>query len=112
MYCATASTEEMNRHLRENREQVPADKHALVVLDGAGRHRSRKLEIPANVALLRLPPRSPALNPVGTLFPVPTHRHVANRVPESAEHVRGTVEEAWNGFTCKTEAIMRITAWA
>ena len=40
--------------------------HALVILDGAGWHRSKVLEIPGNVSLQRLPPYSPELNPVET----------------------------------------------
>ena len=100
----------MSRHLREIGEQVPAGRHALVVLDGAGWHRSKALEIPDNVSLLRLPPCSPELNPVETLFSVLKHRHFANRVFESAEHVRETVEDVWNGFTRKTGEIMQITA--
>ncbi|MYA89854.1 MAG: hypothetical protein F4X97_15625 [Boseongicola sp. SB0662_bin_57] len=95
--CAKAYTVEMSRHLREIGEQVPAGRHALVVLNGAGWHRSRELEIPDNVSLLRLPPCSPELNPVETLFPVLKHRHFANRVFESAEHVRGTVEKYGTG---------------
>ena len=104
----------MNRHLRDIGEQTPAGKHALVVLDGAGWHRSRDLEVPANVSLLRLPPYSPELNPVETLFSILKHRHFANRVFESAEHVRETVEEVWNGFVSNKAEIMRITArkWA
>ena len=111
---AKADTEEMSRHLREIGEQVPAGRHALVVLDGAGWHRSRELEIPANVALLRLPPYSPELKPIETLFSVLKHRHFANRVFENAEHVRQTVEEVWHGFTRRTGEIMQITErkWA
>lgn len=112
--CARANTGEMSRHLRDIGEQTPAGKHALVVLDGAGWHRSRDLEVPANVSLLRLPPYSPELNPVETLFSILKHRHFANRVFESAEHVRETVEEVWNGFVSNKAEIMRITArkWA
>ncbi len=104
----------MSRHLREIGEQTPAGKHALVVLDGAGWHRSKDLEIPAIVSLLRLPPHSPELNPVETLFSVLKRRHFANRVFESAEHVRDTVGELWNGFILNKEEIMRIAArkWA
>ena len=104
----------MNRHLRDIGEAVPAGRHALIVLDGAGWHRSKDLEVPANVSLLRLPPHSPELNSAETLFSVLKHRHFANRVFESAEHVRETVEEVWNGLILDTEEIMRITArsWA
>ena len=68
----------------------------------------------ANVSLLRLPPCSPELNPVETVFSVLKHRHFVNRVFESAEHDRETVEEVSNGFTRKTGEIMQITAgeWA
>ena len=57
---------------------------------------------------------SPELNPVETLFSILKHRHFANRVFESAEHVRATVEEVWTGFVSNKAEIMRITArkWA
>ena len=112
--CGKADTGEMNRHLRDVSAGLPEGKHALMVVDGAGWHRSKELEIPDSVSLLRLPPCSPELNPVETLFPVLKHRCFANRVFDSAGHVRETVEEVWNGFTRKTAEIMRITAreWA
>ncbi len=111
---AKGNTEEMNRLLEKMGAQVPACKHALVVLDSAGWHQSRELEIPANVSLLKLQSCSQELNPVETPFSVLKHRQFANRVFESAEHVRETVEEASNGFTRKTGEIMQITAreWA
>ncbi len=54
--CGRASTAEMNRHLRDIGERVPAGKRALVVPGGAGRHRSKDPVIPDSVSLLRLPP--------------------------------------------------------
>ena len=48
--------------------------------------------------------------PAETLFSVLKHRHFINRVLDSAEHVRETVEEVWNGFSPDTEKIMPITA--
>ncbi len=112
--CAKAGTGETDRHLREIGERVPAGRHAPVVLDGAGWHRPRDLEIPDNVSLLRLPPCSPEPDPVETVFPVLKRRHFASRAFESAEHVRETVEEVRSGFARRTEEIMRITAreWA
>ena len=38
------------------------------------------------------------------------HRHFVNRVFESAEHDRETVEEVSNGFNRKTGEIMQFTA--
>ena len=68
----------MNRHLLDIAAKVPDGRHALVVLDGAGWHRSKALEIPANVTLLRLPPYSPELNPVKIVFQFLKSRHFAN----------------------------------
>ncbi len=95
-------------------EQVHACKHAFLVLDGTGWHQSGEPEIPANVSLVMLSPCSTELNPVETLSSVLKHRHFVNRVFESAEHVRETVEEVSNGITRKTGEIMQITAreWA
>ncbi len=80
-----------------------------MVLDGAGWHRSKDLEIPSNFALLRLSPCSPELKPIETVSSVLKHRHLANRVFQSAEHVRKTVTEVWGTFSHKTEDITRIT---
>ena len=112
--CDKANAREMNRHLRDVGRELPDGKHAVMVLDGAGWHKSKDLEIPSNVSLLHLPPYSPELNPIETVFPVLKHRHFANRVFENAEHVRKTVTEVWDTFSHKTEEIMRITRrdWA
>ena len=112
--CDKANAREMNRHLRDVGRELPEGKHAVMVLDGAGWHKSKDLEIPSNVSLLHLPPYSPELNPIETVFSVLKHRHFANRVFESAEHVRKTVTKVWDNFSHKTEEIMRITRrdWA
>jgi transposase len=36
----------------------------IMILDGAGWHRSTELKIPDNIRLVHLPPYSPELNPV------------------------------------------------
>lgn len=112
--CDKANTDEMNRHLRDVSNALPEGKHALMVLDGAGWHRSKDLVIPANVSLLRLPPYSPELNPTETLFSLLKHRRFANRVFDSAEHVRKTVTEVWHAFSQNSQEIMQITKreWA
>ena len=112
--CGRASTAETDRHLREIGERVPAGKRALVVLDGAGWHRSGDLGIPDSVSLLRLPPCSPEPDPVETVFPLLKHRHFANRVSGSAEHVREVVEHVWDAFIRRKGEVTRITTreWA
>ena len=63
--CNTAA---MNHHLSEISSQVAANAHAVVILDGAGWHRSQGLVVPGNITLLELPPYSPELNPVERIW--------------------------------------------
>jgi transposase len=44
------------------------DPHLLVVLDGAPSHRSERMVLPENISFLRLPPRSPELDPAERWF--------------------------------------------
>ena len=57
------NTHAMSVHLKYLSEEHP-DTCNVVVLDGAGWHRSKDLEVPDNVKLIPLPPYSPQLNPV------------------------------------------------
>lgn len=40
----------------------------IIVMDGAGWHKSANLEIPANIEIIYLPPYSPELNPIERLW--------------------------------------------
>src|SRR4051794_11991673 len=69
--CALVLAEVSRRH---------ADEFLVMVLDGAGWHRAKRLNVPANMRLISLPPWSPQLNPVEHVwdeirekwFPYPT----------------------------------------
>ena len=57
-------SEAMALHLEEISLAVAPGAHALVLLDQAGWHVSKKLPVPDNITLIPLPPKSPELNPV------------------------------------------------
>lgn len=57
-------TEAMQAHLAEISAMVARGAHAVLLLDQAGWHLAGALNVPANITLLPLPPRSPELNPV------------------------------------------------
>jgi transposase len=54
----------MNEFLLELGNNIQAGKHAAVIIDNAGWHKSHELEIPENITLIPLPPYSPELNAV------------------------------------------------
>ena len=103
--CDRANTDKMNRHLLDIAASVSDGRHALVVLDGAGWHRSKALKIPASAAPLRLPPYSPELNPAETVFQFLKSRHFANQVFETADAVKEKVGAVWSDFTNSPDRI-------
>ena len=58
----------MALHLEEISLAVAPEAHALVLLDQAGWHVSKKLPVPGNITLVPLPPKSPELNPVENIW--------------------------------------------
>jgi hypothetical protein len=49
----------MNEHFAVIRRDVAAGAIAVLILDGAGWHRSPRLKAPENIVLSRLPPYAP-----------------------------------------------------
>ena len=79
MVASKANAFSMQQFLRGvSRELVRGD-HAVLVLDGAGWHRSRELRWPKNITPLFLPPYSPELNPVERLWLYMRQHHWSNR---------------------------------
>jgi len=68
----TVNTILMNMALKEFSEFIdPAnEKKVLLLMDNAGWHRSKELEIPENIQICPLPPYSPELQPVECGWPL------------------------------------------
>lgn len=62
------TTEAMALHLAEIAKGVAPGAHAVLLLDQAGWHTTRKLAVPTNITLMPPPARSPELNPVENLW--------------------------------------------
>jgi transposase len=69
------------------------DKRILLVLDQAGWHTGKEVEVPEGVQLEFLPARSPELQPAERLWPL-TNEAVANRRPfENLDELEGALVE-------------------
>jgi hypothetical protein len=106
MPCANAAA--MNHHLHEISLCVAAGAHAVVVLDGAGYH-SAALDVPDNITLLPLPPKSPELNPVENVWEYLRQNWLALRVWADYEAIVDTCCDAWNALIRMPERIASIT---
>ncbi|MGH2478735.1 MAG: IS630 family transposase [Ktedonobacteraceae bacterium] len=63
-----------------------ADTQILLVLDGAGWHKSASLSLPQDIQLLFLPPYSPEIQPAERLWPL-SNEPLANRVFTSLDEL-------------------------
>src|ERR671928_691367 len=90
------TSQSMSLHLTEIAHRVAADAHAVVRLDQAGWHQSRRLVIPANLTLLPLPPRAPELDPVETVWQFLRDNWLSNRIFRDHEDIVAHCCAAWN----------------
>lgn len=62
----------------------------ILVVDNAGWHVAKKLVVPSNVILHRLPPCTPELQPIETLWPL-LRESVANRIFRDIGHLKNVL---------------------
>jgi transposase len=84
-------TEAMNAFLAEFAAQL-AGRECILVMDRAGWHVSKELEVPPNIEVVLLPPYSPELNPVERLWQWLKRHAVRNRLFRCVEEVQEAVE--------------------
>jgi len=114
LLAPTVNTEYMNHHLRFLSEQAGPEVQVILVLDRAGWHIAKALEVPANMTLLYLPPYSPELNPVERLWAYLRSHYLSNRVYKDYDDLLHASGQAWNQLTpeqlrsiCRTEWLPR-----
>ena len=101
-------TKAMAKHLKEISQAVDPGAHAVLLLDQAGWHTSPKVKVPANTTLRPLPPRSPALNAVETVWPFLRDNWLSDRVFNSYEDIVDHGCAAWNKLVDQPWTIMSI----
>ena len=91
-----ADTWAMQQHLNEISQCVTEGAHAVLTLDKAGWHTTRKLQVPGNITLLHLPPASPELNPTENIWQYLRQSYLSNRVFGDYDAVVEASSSAWN----------------
>ena len=91
-----ATTTTMRLFLAEFAASLLANVHAVLVLDGAGRHGARALAVPPNITLVPLPPYSPELNPVERVWLYLRERFLSLRVFPRYSAIVDACCAAWN----------------
>ena len=94
-----ADTHAMGEHLKLISAEVAPGAHAILIVDQAGWHMSPKLDIPQNITIVPLPPRSPELNPVENIWQFIRQNWLSNRVFKSYDDIVAHCCESWNKLT-------------
>ena len=95
-------------HLQEISVAVAPGAHAIVIVDQAGWHFSKALEIPDNITLLPLPAKWPELNPVENIWQFMRDNWLSNRIFPSYNDILDHCCFAWNKLTEQPSKIMSI----
>ena len=104
------NTDCMQIFLDEISTRYPNDR-IVMVLDGAGWHKSKALKIPQNMKLLPLPPYSPELNPVENVWEELREKHFHNRVFSSLDAVEEQLLHGLSHLEENPEITQSIVAW-
>ena len=73
----------MPLHLAEISRAVVTGAHAVILMDQAAWHTTAALNIPKNLSLIFIPPKSPELNPVENIWQYLRQTWLANRIFET-----------------------------
>jgi hypothetical protein len=93
--CDTAI---MNIHLQMISQQATPLVQLVLIMDGAGWHRSHELTVPANITLFHLPPYCPERNPVERLWLWLKDRFLSNRCFEGLPEIISAGATAWSAL--------------
>ena len=106
----TVNSECMQIFLDEISSRYSEDR-IVMLLDGAGWHRSSTLKTPKNMRLISLPPYSPELNPVEHLWDELREKAFGNRVFNSLHALEDHLEASLRGMEHDTQRVHSIVAW-
>jgi len=99
------TTESVNLFLEKFSKYI-GKREAIVIMDNASSHRSKRLRVPDNIQIVYLPPYSPELNPVERVFE-DIKKHLKNKLFYLIEELEDAVCKIVDSFT--PQALKKLT---
>jgi transposase len=106
-----ANTDNMNIFLKEVAARFPND-YIILVMDGASWHRSKKLEVPENIRIERLPAYSPELNPVEHIWAHLRENEFHNKCFKSIKAVEKHLASSLETLEGENTRLIKMTCWS
>ena len=110
MTAEKMNTDNMSRFLLQVSESHKGE-FIVMIVDGASSHRCKELKVPDNIALLRLPPYSPELNPAEQIWNKLRKDYFANRVFDSLGAATTQAEIGLEEMAANKSATSQLTNW-
>lgn len=104
------NTECMQLFIDEIAKRYP-NENIIMVMDGAGWHRSKALSLPENLKLHLLPPYSPELNPQEHVWDELREKHFHNEAFDSLDALENQLVRGLQYLELHPSIIKSITAW-
>ena len=104
----SSNIEAMNLHLAEIATEVAPGALAVLLVDQAGRRLPDRLNVPANITLVPLPPKCPELNPTENIWPFMRDNWISNCVFHSCDDIVDHCCQGWNKLIDQPWRIMSI----
>ena len=101
------NTEMMQIYLDEFSASL-GDEKSILIMDQAGWHKSKALNIPANIEIWFLPPYSPELNPVERLWKFIKFNTLHNRLYDSLGQLERRIVDFFSTLT--NEILMKLSS--
>ena len=112
--CRRPTPRPCRPHLEAIGRAVAPGAHALLILDKAGWHTTRKLHSPGNITLVPLPPYSPELNAAENIWQYLRQNYLGNRLFADYAAILDACQDAWRRLLAETGRITSIAQrkWA
>jgi transposase len=108
LVAPNVNTGTMNAFLAILAEERKPGEQFVLIMDGAGWHKSKALAVPEGITVLILPPYSPELNPTENLWHYMRSHFLSNRAYKDYEELMAAGTEAYRRLT--PEVIKSISA--
>ncbi len=99
LLAPNVNTGTMNAFLEILDGERKPDEHFVLIMDQAGWHKSKGLELPDGITVLLLPPYSPELNPVENLWHYLRSHYLSNRSYDDYDALLSAGTEAYRRLT-------------
>lgn len=102
------NTPVVNLFFEQFAREVDDDVHVVLIWDRAGYHTAAGVQLPANVTVIELPPKSPELNPVENLWHYLRDHHWSNQAYPDYDDLFDAATDAWQASCLDPDLIKSV----